>query len=177
MSGTGLAHSKSSTHGRVLALIPQAFPEQHCWARPARGAGRQRNSTLCGQAVTPPAKWGDGLINNTRRGDVIAKKRQLARAHCRPRAMQTLGWQRCSNQEVQAWREALNGERRHTKLREWPSFTLQYSPLCLFITQFRLKCSHKPQEQRLQWIQKSTLGSLCSWHIPKMCRGAQWLTV
>lgn len=91
MSRTGLAHSKSSTHGRVLALIPQAFPEQHCWARPTLGAGRQRNSTLNGQAVPPtPAKWGDSLINNdTEQGDVIAKRRQqhvcvADHVQCRP---------------------------------------------------------------------------------------------
>lgn len=177
MSGLGLAHSKSSTHGRVLALIPQAFPEQHCWARPAREAGRQKNSTLCGQAVTPPAKWGDSLINNTRRGDVIAKKRQPARAHCRPRAMQTLGWQRCSHQEVQAWTEDFNGERQHTKLREWSSFTLRYSLLCLFSPNLDSTIPRNPKNKDCNGFKSQFWEACAHGTFQGLCGGAQWLMV
>lgn len=94
MSGTGLAHSKSSTH-EVLPLIPKAFPEQHCWARLVLGAGRQRNSTLNGQAVAPSQV--ERQPHNSRQSDAIAKKRQRPRAQ-----MQTLGQHRCPSQEAQS---------------------------------------------------------------------------
>lgn len=95
MSGTGLAHSKSSTHGEVLPLIPKAFPEQHSWARPVLRAGRQRNSTLNGQAVAPSQVGRQPP--NSRQSDAIAKKRQRSRAQ-----MQTLGQHRCPSQEAQS---------------------------------------------------------------------------
>lgn len=46
-------HTVNAPHRRVLTLIPQAFPEQHCWARPMQGARKQRNYTVNGQAVAP----------------------------------------------------------------------------------------------------------------------------
>lgn len=59
-------------------MIPEAFPEQHCGARPVLGAGRQRNSTLNGQAVAPSQVGRQP--HNSRQSDAIAKKRQRPRA-------------------------------------------------------------------------------------------------
>lgn len=95
VSGTALAHNKSSTRGGVLPLIPKAFPKQHCGARPVLGAGRQRNSTLNGQAVAPSQVGRQP--HNSRQSDAIAKERQRPRAQ-----MQTLGQHRCPSQEAQS---------------------------------------------------------------------------
>ena len=76
-------------------MVPKAFPEQDCWARPVLWAGRQRNSTLNGQAVA--LSQVGRQPHNSRQSDAIAKKRQQPRAQ-----MQTLGQHRCPSQEAQS---------------------------------------------------------------------------
>lgn len=149
MSGTSLAHSKSSTHGRVLPLIPKAFPEQHCWARPVLGARRQRNSIRNGQAVA--ASQVGRQPHNSRQSDVIAKKRQQPHTQmqtlCKADPVQSRPW---DDIDVPVKRLRLGLARSphrgkgDIELRDWPPFILLCSHPCLFLTWFRLKYSHKP---------------------------------
>lgn len=171
-------HTVNVPHRREFSLwFHRHFLSSTAGPGPCKGP-ENRGITLWMAKQWPPARWGNSLINNnTRQGDAIAKKRRQPHAQrqitCSADPGMTVMSQ--SRGPVQAWRGALTEERNHTKLRDWPSFLLQCSLPCFFSPNSTQM--FKPQEQRPQWIQKSGLGSLSSWHIPSVCAWAPWLIV
>lgn len=114
-------------------------------------------------------------MNNTRQGDVIAKKRQQPRVHMQtmctvnPRATDMFQ----SRGPIQAWREALmrwgrwDGRHIQSEGTGLPS----HCSVALLVLFHLIQTQMFPQAPRAE-TQKSALGSLSSWYTPKcMCGG------